>query len=166
MRSAGRPRATSSIRSASLSMRAAKIVLHQAARMLWLADRIEEVARGRPALLILFYLIAAEAVAKLVVRFQGEGESRRHVHIFFEDICSPRHRDTLANAFGREVGVPPLTVHETVDLLYDVRCDVVHEGQYFTFTLPEPTDRFQMITEYDGESFLAGIRAHDLRQVV
>lgn len=144
----------------------AKIVLHQAARMLWLADRIEEVARGRPALFILFYLIAAEAVAKLVVRYQGEGESRRHVRLFFEDICSARHRGILANAFTTGVGTAALTVRETVDLLYDVRCDVVHEGQYFTFTLPEPTDRFQMITEYGGAVLMPSIRALDLRQVV
>lgn len=49
----------------------AKIVLHQAARMLWLADHIVPFARARPALLILFYVIAAEAVAKLVKGFQA-----------------------------------------------------------------------------------------------
>lgn len=95
--------------------------------MLWLADRIEQVARGRPALLILFYLIAAEAVAKLVMGFRGEGESRRHVRIFFENICSQRHRSILANAFMTGFG-GPLTLRKAVDLLYSVRCDVVHEG--------------------------------------
>src|SRR5882672_5603353 len=62
----------------------AKIALHQAARMLWLADQIEDVATGRPALQILFHLIAAEAVSKITVGFQGEGESRKHVRLFFE----------------------------------------------------------------------------------
>jgi hypothetical protein len=44
--------------------RTAKIILHQAARMVWLADQIDAVARGRPALQIMFYMVAAEAVAK------------------------------------------------------------------------------------------------------
>ena len=50
----------------------AKLVIHQAARMLWLADQIGVCARGRPALQILFHLIAAEAVAKIVFEFSGE----------------------------------------------------------------------------------------------
>jgi hypothetical protein len=54
----------------------AKTALHQGARMLWLADRMDEVARARDALQILFYLIAAEAVAKIVFRYSGEGESK------------------------------------------------------------------------------------------
>jgi len=31
----------------------AKLILHQAGRMVWLADRIDAVARGRPALQII-----------------------------------------------------------------------------------------------------------------
>src|SRR5574341_187144 len=78
----------------------AKIVMHQAARMLWLGDRMEEVAKGRPALQLLFQLIAAEAVAKIVNKFEGEGQSRKHVHLFFEDVCSDFHRDILGKAFS------------------------------------------------------------------
>ena len=57
----------------------AKIILHQTARMLWLADQIDLVAKGRPAFQILFYLTAAELIAKIVSKYEGEGESRRHV---------------------------------------------------------------------------------------
>lgn len=62
----------------------AKLVLHQAARMIWLADRMGEFARGRPALQILFFMITAEAVAKLVFGYEGEGESKRHVDLFLK----------------------------------------------------------------------------------
>lgn len=144
----------------------AKIVLHQTARMLWLADHIEPFARGRPALLILFYVIAAEAVAKLVKGFQGEGESKRHVRLFFEDICSQRQRSILADAFRRSAGGSTLTLRETVDLLYDIRCDVVHEGQYFIFKLPEPSDTSPLLTVYGEQSLIAKITVHQIRQIV
>ena len=144
----------------------AKIVLYQAARMLWLADHIEPLARGRPALLILFYVIAAEAVAKLVIGFKGVGESKRHVRLFFEDICSHRHRSILANAFRRNAGGSTLTLRETVDLLYDVRCDVVHEGQYFTFALPDPSDTSRLLTVYGGQSLIPKITVHQIRQII
>src|SRR5574337_1948541 len=144
----------------------AKIVLHQAARMLWLADHIEPFARGRPALLILFYVIAAEAVAKLVKGFQGEGESKKHVRLFFEEICSAHHRSILADAFRKSVGGSALSLRETVDLLYDVRCDVVHEGQYFVFTLPEPSDTSALLTVYGGQSLIPKITASELRRIV
>src|ERR1700687_5986872 len=66
---------------------AAKIVFHQAARMVWLADQIDEVARGRPAFQVLFYLTAAELVAKVMFDFKGEGDSKKHVQRFFAEIC-------------------------------------------------------------------------------
>ncbi len=77
----------------------AKIVLHQAARMIWLSDRMEEVAKDRSALQILFFLIAAEAVAKLVNGVNDEGRSRQQVRSFFEDICSQNHRRLLERSF-------------------------------------------------------------------
>ena len=126
----------------------AKIVVHQTARMLWLADRIEEVARGRAALCIAFYLIAAEAVAKVVCGFTGEGKSRHHVRIFFREICSDLHRQRLERSFSTGPGAY-LGFMEVVDLLYDVRCDVVHEGQYFNFLLPEGAEEDPLIVGLD-----------------
>lgn len=46
----------------------AKTILHQGARMIWLADRMEEVAKARPGLRILFYLIAAGSVCQARAR--------------------------------------------------------------------------------------------------
>jgi hypothetical protein len=104
--------------------------------MLWLSDQIERLAAGRPAFQILFYLIAGELVAKIVFNFRGEGGSRKHVHRFFEEICSG-DRSRLANAFfelgGR--GRRYLSREEVVDVLYEVRCDVVHEGRYYDFNM-------------------------------
>src|SRR5260370_22200672 len=124
---------------------AAKIVFHQAARMVWLADQIDEVARGRPALQILFYLIAAELVAKITFDFQGEGESRKYVRRFFAEICSNDTRARLAKSFSGTHSVP-LSSQDAVDLLYNIACDVAHEGNYSSFHLPLPGDDFTRLT--------------------
>jgi len=135
--------------------------------MLWLADRMDDVARGRPALNILFFLIAAEAVAKLVFNFSGEGESRRYVHRFFRDICGESHRARLSQAF-RLAGFLPY--EKAVDFLYDVRCDVVHRGVYFMTSLLHATGTTPMLTPWKHRGrtvhLIAYITAAELRQIV
>jgi hypothetical protein len=142
------PRFVDTIEQVDAKQSKAKIVVHQAARLLWLADRVDEVAKGRPALCIAFYLIAAEAIAKMVVGFNGEGKSRYHVRLFFGEICSEQHRHRLEHSFATAPGVY-LNLVKAVDLLYAVRCDVVHEGQYFTFSLPENPEDEPVITGLD-----------------
>jgi len=80
--------------------KSAKIILHQAARLVWLGDRINEIAAGRPALQVLFYIITAETVAKLAYRFEGRGQSKTYVHAFFENLCSKTDQDTLPVRFA------------------------------------------------------------------
>ncbi|MFH1993016.1 MAG: hypothetical protein ABIK98_11545 [Pseudomonadota bacterium] len=139
-------------------------ILHQAARMIWLADRIEEVAKDRPALQILFYLIAAEAVAKIVRGFEEEGGSRKHVQIFFEEICNNSHKAILSKAFDDLK--KKYTVREAIDFLYNIRCDVVHEGKYFNLTLPDEFDDYPEITGRDKITLTAYISIKDLRKIV
>src|SRR6266446_6076256 len=81
------------------AQRPVKQVFHQAARLVWLGDRINEVAAGRPALQVLFYLIAAETIAKLTYMFEGRGQSRDYVRAFFEKLCSSSAQAILAHAF-------------------------------------------------------------------
>ncbi len=142
----------------------AAIILHQAARMIWLADRIEEVAKGRPALQILFYLISAESAAKIVKGFIKDGASRKHVRIFFEEICSDKHRAILGRAFGDHN--KNYTVREAVDFLYDIRCDVAHEGKYYYLTLPDVNDDYPEITGTDKITLTAYISINHLRKIV
>lgn len=145
----------------------AKIALHQGARMLWLADCMEEVAAGRDALQILFYLIAAEAVAKIVFGFKGEGKSKHHVERFFGEICSDKHRAALAESLERGPGYF-LTWKEAVNKLYDVRCDVVHEGQYLTFHLNREDEHrtFPVLADLEELHLVAYMSAPGLRQIV
>jgi hypothetical protein len=147
------------------SKKDAKVVLHQAGRMVWLADMIDEVARGRPAFQVLFYLVAAELVAKIAVGFEGEGQSRSHVQKFFTEICSSESKQRLSWAF-RHAGGAYLSLAATVDLLYKVRCDVVHRGQYYTFSLQRSESSIPMLSSVGEHSPISEISLPDLRQIV
>jgi hypothetical protein len=127
----------------SESLRTAKIILHQAARMVWLADRIDPLARGRPALQLLFFMIAAEAVAKLAAGYKGERKSREHVRLFFSTYCTPAHRERIHRALEAATP-PPKSAEEIADYLYTIRCDVVHRGRYFDMLLPDDTFRLEV----------------------
>jgi hypothetical protein len=115
----------------------AKIMVHPAARMVWLGDQVDLVARGRPALQIMFYMIAAEAVAKLAADFENEGQSRKHVRLFFTAYCTVTQRERIQRAIEWATPLPRTTPDTVADHLYDLRCDVVHRGRYFEWTLPD-----------------------------
>lgn len=145
----------------------AKIALHQAARMVWLGDQIEEIAAGRPALQILFLLIAAEAVSKIVFKFTEEGRSREFVRRFFEEICNDDHRAVLASAFSMNTGGSCFTVRQAVDLLYSIRCDVVHEGKYYTFHMRETRGGVPLLNHIEDKfSVVTHLTLPELRQIV
>jgi hypothetical protein len=124
--------------SRSPALQTAKIILHQAARMVWLADQVDRVARGRPALQILFYIIAAEAVAKLAAGYAGESESKKYVKRFFDEHVMRDQRKAIRRALTAlkqqplprtpRTGRPDQTI---ADCLYTIRCDVAHRGEYF-----------------------------------
>jgi hypothetical protein len=143
----------------------AKIILNQAARMIWLADRIDDVAHARPAFQILFYLIAAELVAKIAYGFEGEGESRKHVRKFFCALCSTEGRQRLSNAF-QHIGGAYMSIESAIDLLYDVRCDVAHRGLYYDFSLPTITRGIPLISGSRKGGPIAKISIGEIRRVV
>ncbi len=143
----------------------AKTVFHQVARMVWLADQIDEVARGRPAFQVLFYFIAAELVAKLRFQFKGEGESRKYVHRFFAEICDEGTRNRLSRSFCR-LPYGDLTSDEVVNLLYRIRSDVVHEGMYYCFELKLEEDNCAQVVHVDGVSFSTTLTIQELRRMI
>lgn len=140
-------------------------ILHQAARMIWLADRIDNVARRRPSFQVMFYLTTAELVAKLVFKYNGESRSREFVRKFFEEICTQEHQTRLAQGFTDLTRSSGLSCREVVDLLYDVRCDVVHRGQYFSFNLQSEQSSVAMLTNARPH-WLSHIKLSELRQIV
>lgn len=110
----------------------ARIMMHQVQRLVTLGDELEHTHR-RDALAVLFLVICAECVAKLADGFKGEGQSKAFVRKFFSGFASTADRASLSQAFTRPPTFENLTVDEAVELLYDIRCDVVHEGQYWGF---------------------------------
>lgn len=144
----------------------AKILLHQVARMVWLADRLDEVAKGRPALQIMFYMIAAEAAAKLFFKFEEEGQSKHYARKFFADLCEPEQRtklDTALYDYHTGKSIPGM---DTVDFLYGVRCDVAHRGRYYDLHLPDVGEDHELFTEWNEQSFIIRLTICDLRRVL
>ncbi len=142
------------------------LVFHQTARMIWLADRIDAVAMGRPAFQILFYLIAAELIAKTVAKFDREGRSRKFVQDFFAKFCTNKARLRLSNAFEKPYTRQNLAAEEAVNFLYDVRCDVVHRGQYYALSLPRKDDPESVLIQRGKDFLSTDLRIEEVRQMI
>lgn len=114
---------------------AAKIMMHQTQRLISLADDLPKIRPHAEPLQLLFLLVCAEHVAKLHHGFSGEGQSKAYVRRFFDDFVVGPDRQTLSSAFADLRGHlrRPLPLEKAVDLLYKVRCDVVHEGKWWGF---------------------------------
>lgn len=110
----------------------AKIMMHQVQRLVTLADTIPKIRPNNETLPLLFLLICAEHIAKIFHRFDSEGHSRAYVRKFFEEFVEPDDQRAICTGitnWSRE----PLTLTEAIHSLYEVRCDVVHEGKYWGF---------------------------------
>jgi hypothetical protein len=119
----------------------AKIMMHQTQRLISLADDLPKIRPHKEPLQLLFLLVCAEHVAKLHDGFSGEGKSKAYVHRFFETLVIGADRQTISTAFVDLTDHlhRPLSLEEAVDLLYDVRCDVVHEGKWWGFAFHDGT---------------------------
>jgi hypothetical protein len=105
----------------------ALLIINQVARLLWLAERVQRVSRGRPGLQIMFLMMAAEATSKLFSNYKGHRDSRHHAQAFFLSICGPAQRTQLVAAF-RELGP---SAEAITSELYRIRCQVVHRWEYY-----------------------------------
>ena len=103
-------------------------------------------------------------MAKLQDGYNGEGKSKFYVKKFFNDFISDVDKATLEKSFidHDDDWLRPLSYEKVVDMLYKIRCDVVHEGNYTDFTF------------YDGSvellNFDPNVVAHltldDLREII
>jgi hypothetical protein len=157
---------SSRVENAPEAQRPVKIVFHQAARLVWLGDRINEVAAGRPALQVLFYLIAAETIAKLTYKFDGRGQSRDYVRAFFEKLSRNADQLVLANAFYESPPSRRLNLREAIDLLYDVRCDVAHRGMYYVFALPMDNEETPQLVSLGDRTVETRLSLNALRDII
>ena len=109
-----------------------KIMMHQAQRLISLADDIIQIREGRESLQLSFVLICAENIAKLFHNFDDEGQSRAFVRRFFSEFVVGDDRIVLESSFFTH-DLTPLNLQAVADCLYRVRCDVVHGGKYWGF---------------------------------
>ncbi len=89
----------------------------------------------------MFFMFAAEAVAKLFESYTRERESKRFARHFFLAICTDEHRRRLVAALGSafpHVGASPAAITEH---LYRIRCDVVHRWNYYGMSLRDEAVR-------------------------
>ena len=112
----------------------AKIMMHQTQRLVSIVDGLPKFRPHQEPLQVLFLVMCAENIAKLHDGFSEEGKSRYYVQKFFEKFLSNPDKDTLSHGFKVNVDpLPSIGFNKAVDLLYDIRCDVVHEGNYTDF---------------------------------
>lgn len=114
----------------------AKVLMHQAQRLVSISDDIQQIRPHNEPLRLVFLLICAEHIAKLYHGYSADGQSRKYVSIFFDEYLCDRDRRILCNSFVPIEDAPPrpLPLGKVVDLLYEVRCDVVHEGKTWGLT--------------------------------
>ena len=110
----------------------AKIMMHQAKRLISLSDDLPSIRKDNESLRLLFLLICAENIAKLADGFEGEGSSKLYVRNFFRWFLLPEQQNYLCSAFTRH-DCTPLSLQDVADALYGVRCEIVHEGKYWGF---------------------------------
>ena len=73
----------------------AKIIMHQAQRLISLSDDIINIREGRESLQLLFLLVCAENVAKIYHEFDHVGQSKNFVKKFFYDLLDKDDRSVI-----------------------------------------------------------------------
>jgi len=110
--------------------------MHQTQRLVSIANDLPEIRPGRESLQLLFLMICIEHISKLHDDFTEEGQSKKYVKRFFTEFISESDKNKLSASIIDNTASPmsPLGFEKIVDLLYAVRCDVVHEGKYWGFS--------------------------------
>ncbi len=141
----------------------AKIIMHQTQRIISLADDIPQIRKGKESLQLMFLLICAENIAKTYFDFKGDGKSKYFVRKFFKEFVVEEDKNILLNGFAN-ISRSPFELCSVVDVLYSVRCDVVHEGKYWEFHFRVETDTTHMINL--DPDVVVSITLNQLRNII
>lgn len=109
-----------------------KLMLHQTYRLVSLANDILIIRPGKESLQLLFLLICAEHIAKLYYNYSEDGKSKYYTKIFFSHIIGDADKQKLERSFCTD-RLEPMSAEDIANALYNVRCGVVHEGNYWDF---------------------------------
>lgn len=109
----------------------ARRMMLQCKRLVDISNAQQQATINNHALKLFFIIVLAENSAKFYYEFDGDGQSKKHVRKFFEEMMPEHHRGFLQKNITNP-GQPPC-LRFAVDFLYSVRCDVAHEGMYYKF---------------------------------
>jgi len=141
-----------------------KILMHQTQRLISLSDDIQKIRPHDETLQLLFLIMCVENISKLQDDNTCESKSYFYVKNFFNDFLSDDDKDLLRKGFihNSENLSHPLTFEEVVEMLYKIRCDVVHEGNYIGFVFH---DGISGMVNIDPD-VIADISLQDVRDVI
>jgi hypothetical protein len=144
------------------------VMMHQTLRLVELSDKVGALKESRDPLRLLFLLICTECVEKLYKRKTSDEKSRKYVKMFFSENVSTADKKRLRAGIWM---IPPkqLTVTEIVDLLYYIRCDVVHQGHYWGFSFAD-SEYHQINLDprdpYADHAFSVRMSFKELREII
>ena len=100
---------------------------------------------------VLIMIMCVENIAKLQDGYTGEFRSRYYVEKFFKDFLSDNDKDTLRNGFidNNDKWLRTLSFEDVIKMLYQIRCDVVHEGDYLGFSFYDgKNEMLEIVNQY------------------
>ena len=144
----------------------AKVLMHQVQRLISLSDDIQKIRPNDEPLKLLILIMCVENVAKLHDGYTGESKSKHYVKKFFNDFLSDADKDLLRNGFtdNNDEWLRPLSFENVVELLYKIRCDVVHEGNYTDFSFYD--GKMDMLNYTDPYVVIPHITLQDVRDLI
>ncbi len=145
---------------------AAKVMMHQVPRLVSLSDDIQKIRPNSEPLKLLILIMCAENIAKLHDGYTGESYSQKYVTKFFNDFMSDIDKDLLRNGFidCNDKWFRPLSFENVVKMLYKIRCDVVHEGNYLSFSFYD--GKTEMLEIVDPYTVTPHISLQDIRGII
>jgi hypothetical protein len=139
----------------------AKVMMHQVQRLISIAEDLPQIRQGKESLQLMFLLICAENIAKMHAHYDDDGRSKEYVRRFFAQHVAANDQQTLERSFTTH-DFQALALQQIVDALYGVRCDVVHEGNYWGFHFHDG----RMAIQNHGPDMIVSIQLSAFRDIV
>lgn len=123
-------------------------------RTSWLtdiADQMQNINPRRPALSIVFLVILAETITRLLfAQFSKNNGPRKRFKKFFEAASNEEKAFLLCGIQRYDGTSRKFRFNTLLDIIYNLRNQVFHEGRYFDFFFHEPQWQGTIVTGYAG----------------
>ncbi|MCH8496808.1 MAG: hypothetical protein LAT57_14405 [Balneolales bacterium] len=143
----------------------ASTIIKTSARLSWIAEKTSQFAAGRDIFSFNYFAIIAESSAKICFVFKKKGESRKHCRRFFNELLPNKAKKLLVKDYIATFQ-GTISTQELADLIYNLRCDLAHEGNYFHFSLKDNENQVPLGEIYRNEIFTIRLTLNDLKKVV